>query len=114
MLSISGKEYSETDESRMRDDMIKLVDIQRSIKTLQPLMAKKDDLSNTLSDVWNTLLDYRGYVIKNLFDNKHMQIAGLPYDIKIILDKKGIEFINKRRYHSNNKKFKKMCKTCNL
>ena len=83
-----GKEYPETDESRMRDDMIKLVNIQRSLETLEPLMSKKDDLSNILSDIWNTILDYRGYVIKNVFDNKHMQIAGLPSDIKMILDKK--------------------------
>ena len=83
-----GKEYPETDESRMRDDMIKLVNIQRSLETLEPLMSKKDDLSNILSDIWNTILDYRGYVINNVFDNKHMQIAGLPSDIKMILDKK--------------------------
>lgn len=82
-----------SDESKMREDMIRLVDIQRSLKALQPLMEKKDNLSNTLSDIWNTILDYRGYVIKNLFDNKHMQIADLPYNFKIILDKRIIKLV---------------------
>ena len=56
--------------------------MQQSIWNLDPVS------SNILSDIWNTILDYRGYVIKNVFDNKHMQIAGLPSDIKMILDKK--------------------------
>lgn len=91
--------YPETEESKMRNDMIKLVDIQRSLKTLQPLMAKQDDLSNTLSDIWNTILDYRGYVVKNIMDNKHMQIAGLPSDIRMILNKKPEEeFYNSTPY----------------
>lgn len=82
----------ETEESKMRDDMIKLIDIQRSLKILQPLMTKKNDLSNTLSDVWNTILDYRSYVIKNLIDNKHMKIAGLPSDIRNVLNIKSEEW----------------------
>lgn len=67
-----------TDEQKMRTNMLLLISIQTSLKTLETLMANKDDLANKLSDIWNTLLDCRDNVINNLINNKHMQIAGLP------------------------------------
>ena len=78
----------ETDEgTRMRENMIRLVNIQTSLNTVQSLMVNKDDLANTLSDVFNTILDYRGLVVQNLAENKHMQVAGLVEEFQRILSK---------------------------
>lgn len=71
------------ESKNMRNDLLRLVNIQTSLQTLQTLLSNKDDLANTLSDIWNTIIDYRSYVIENLLENKHMQIASLPEEFKL-------------------------------
>lgn len=69
-------------------DLHTLLEVQRAFCILKPLMEKKDDLSNTLADVWNALLDARGCVINKILDSDVMKAASLEPDLLHLLRKR--------------------------
>jgi hypothetical protein len=69
-----------------RSDILMLLNTQASIMTLQGYIDKKDATANDLSDVWNTMLDLRGMLLKKIVQNPVMQAGGCMLDLKCILD----------------------------
>lgn len=55
-----------------------LLDIQRSLETLNEFMEKKDETAAKLSDVWNTIIDCRVSHLKHLF-TKYEQLQDIRY-----------------------------------
>lgn len=64
-----------------------LLRTQHGLETLRPLIDKKDDLANTLSDVWNLLLDLRHMTLINLLKSPNLNSNGCLVDVKTILEK---------------------------
>lgn len=74
--------------SALKTDMCTLLELQRSFCILQPIMDKKDDMSNALADVWNALLDARGCIIRKILDSPAMAHASFEADLQMILAKR--------------------------
>jgi len=53
-------------DKEIRILFINLIYIQNSLKTVKEFLDKKDETANKLSDVWNTLLDCRSNIIKDI------------------------------------------------
>jgi hypothetical protein len=72
----------------MRTDLRALGEVQQSFCILEPLLAKKDDVTNTLVEVWNALLDARACIINKILDSNVMGAASLECDLMEILKKR--------------------------
>lgn len=62
-------------DKEIRTLFINLIYIQNSFKTLKELLDKKDETADKLSDVWNTLLDCRSNIIKDIIKHPTMNIT---------------------------------------
>lgn len=71
---------------QLQTDLLKLADIQNSLNILKTFMDKEDDTSCKLSDVVNTIISYRMYLVKNLMTNEYFTLYNLADTIKFILN----------------------------
>lgn len=74
--------------STINSDLGSLIEIQKAFAILQPIMDKKDDLSNTLSDVWNALLSSRECLINKILDTQIMSLVSFESDLRRILQQR--------------------------
>lgn len=73
--------------------------IQDALVLMKPIMQKKDDTSNDLADVWNTLLDVRIGLLRHVFNDTKFNHTGLMDDFKQLAHEK--EFQLDKTDHSN-------------
>jgi hypothetical protein len=78
------------DYNTVKTDLRALGEVQQSFCILEPLLAKKDDVANTLADVWNALLDARACIINKILDSNVMGAASLECDLKDILQRRAL------------------------
>ena len=60
---------------------LQLLTVQDGLNTLKPIMDKNDDMSCTLSDIWNLLLDSRSHCLSLLLKSEKMNAHGLKDDL---------------------------------
>ena len=82
MSTIKSQTDSTSKFDSLRQDMLSLVEACRALDVLRPLMEKKDDASNTLADVWNTLIDLQLRIIHKVFDNSPELKENFEYVVK--------------------------------
>ena len=70
----------------LKNDWMLLVSTQNALASLKPMMEKNDDTANTLSDVWNTLLDVRSSILRHIFGNEEFAHTGMLDALKRIVN----------------------------
>jgi hypothetical protein len=69
-------------------DFVILKDIQRSLAIVKQIIDKRNEDSDTLTDVWNTLLDSRRIVLEKLVSSEAFTFADGHASLLQILQKK--------------------------
>jgi hypothetical protein len=64
------------------EDVCALRDCQRALTVLQPLMDRRDELSDVLSEVWNALLDARFCIVRKVLGDPLVSGHGLLDDVR--------------------------------
>jgi len=72
----------------LREDLVVLVNAQSAFESMAIVMARKDAISDSLADVWNSHLDLRERLLNKILANPLMQQAGLEQSLLQVLNKR--------------------------